>query len=73
MQASRAHKVFTLLVVFAKLGRNEMPKLLEGEVEIFRGDGREIGRGDALLLAKEGAKVVVNDFGGVFDVCMQLV
>ena len=50
-----------------------MPKLLEGEVEIFRGDGGEIGRGDAWLLAKEGAKVVVNDFGGVFDVCMQLV
>jgi NAD(P)-dependent dehydrogenase (short-subunit alcohol dehydrogenase family) len=44
-----------------------MPKLLRGKVAIVTGAGRGIGRGEALLLAKEGAKVVVNDVGGGFD------
>ncbi|HKD68437.1 MAG TPA: SDR family oxidoreductase [Candidatus Binataceae bacterium] len=41
--------------------------LLEGKVAIITGAGRGIGREEALLLAKHGAKVVINDLGGHFD------
>jgi len=41
-----------------------MANRLEGKVAIVTGSGRGIGRGEALLLAKEGCRVIINDIGG---------
>lgn len=41
--------------------------LLDGKVAIVTGAGRGVGKCEAIALAKEGAKVVVNDLGGSVD------
>src|SRR5579864_2903153 len=44
-----------------------MSGLCEGRVAVVTGGGRGIGREYCLMLAAEGAKVVVNDLGGSRD------
>ncbi len=41
--------------------------VLDGRVAIITGAGRGLGREHAVLFAREGAKVVVNDLGGAAD------
>src|SRR5690242_4239781 len=41
--------------------------ILDGKVAVVTGAGNGLGRSHALLFAKEGASVLVNDLGGARD------
>jgi len=41
--------------------------MLDGKVAIITGAGRGLGREEALLMAKEGCNLVINDLGAGFD------
>ena len=38
--------------------------LLDGKVALITGAGRGVGREEALVMAKEGCNLVINDIGG---------
>src|SRR5258708_32099037 len=44
-----------------------VPGIVQDKVAIVTGAGRGIGRAIAMLMAEEGAKVLVNDVGAALD------
>src|ERR1700674_180155 len=51
-------------VSFQRRGKGAQMGMLDDKVAIVTGSGNGVGRGEAVLLADHGAKVVVNDLGG---------
>jgi len=60
----RSPQVPTTRSITFEFNKKEKPMgLLDGKVAIVTGAGRGIGRDEALLLASEGARLVINDVG----------
>ncbi|MHA1472107.1 MAG: SDR family NAD(P)-dependent oxidoreductase, partial [Promethearchaeota archaeon] len=45
--------------------------MLDGKVAIITGAGRGLGREEALLMAKEGCSLVINDISGAGEVAKE--
>jgi NAD(P)-dependent dehydrogenase (short-subunit alcohol dehydrogenase family) len=55
------------LIILSKIKGGKIMGLLDGKVVIITGSGAGIGRQHAIAMAKEGAKLVINDLGGTRD------
>ncbi len=58
-------KIFILVQNLPRRGKKM--GMLDGKVAIVTGAGRGLGREEALVMAKEGCNLVINDLGARFD------